>query len=183
MQEELLVLGLQKQEQHTLEEVMKQYGKLVYYVIHKIIDSEHHDAIEEIFSDTFFDLWNNANSIDLSKGTLKNLLCVIARNNAINYLKKSKHNTLIYLDECKDLHLSKEDLEESIITNENIQNILDAIKELNELDSSIFILRYFYHWSIEDIMKKYDLKRHQIDNRLSKGRKKLKNILLLNESR
>ena len=82
VQEERIVSGLKRHDEKCLEDVMRLYGKLVYFVISKIIGKDDGTVSEELASDTFMSIWNKAEYINLSKGTLKNLTCTIARNNA-----------------------------------------------------------------------------------------------------
>ncbi len=177
MQEELIVAGLKGHDEKCLQHVMQLYGKLVYYIIGKIVGNNQ-SSVEELASDTFMDIWEKAGCIDLSKGTLKNLICLIARHNALNYLKSiRKYKNILLLDEFADEEAVDVTPESMLIQKEDLNALKSTIESMKEPDSSIFTLRYLYHFSISDIAERMNMNRAQVDNHLSKGRKKLKATL------
>ena len=174
MHEELIVAGLKRHDEMCLQHTMQLYGKLVYYIIGKIVGNNE-SSVEELASDTFMDIWKKAVHIDLSKGTLKNLICLIARHNALNYLKSiNKYKNILLLDEIAEEEAVDMTPESMLIEKEDFNALKSAIESMKEPDSSIFMLRYLYHFTISDIAEHMNMNRAQVDNHLSKGRKKLK---------
>ena len=186
MQEELIVHGLKAKDEYYLEMLMRLYGKLVQYVIKKLLGPNDLEAMEELASDTFFTIWKKAELIDLKKGSLKNLLCLIARNLTLNYIKKKKKQSeylitkeLVEIEEA-DVSLTSAPLsspDSILLANEGISEILSVIQRLKEPDNQIFMLRYFYELEIDEIATFLHMKREQVDNHLSRGRKQLRNHL------
>lgn len=171
MKDEKIVEGLRNKDEACLKEMMNIYARLVYSVVHKLIADADPQVVEELVSDTFFDLWCKAEKIDLERGSLKNLICLIARSKALNHRKKfiKGQCSLLLEDEAKD----GMDLETQMLEEESLQELLEVIRELKEPVSTIFMMRYLYYFSIPDIADKLDMKRSQIDNHLSRGRKRL----------
>lgn len=171
MKDEKIVEGIRKKDETYLKEMIAIYGKLVYSIVHKIIADIDPQAVEELTSDTFFDLWCKAEKIDLKRGSLKNFICLVARSKALN------HRRLLNKGQC--ILLSENEAEEGIdpesqmVEEENIQELLGVIRQLKEPVSRIFIMRYLYYYSITEIADKLEMKRSQIDNYLSRGRKRL----------
>lgn len=175
MSDEKLVDGLKNKNEAILKELIGIYGKLVYSIISRIISSLDSQAIEELTSDTFLELWQNAKKIDLSRGSLKNLICLIARSKALNYWKKinkRKHEAL-----ADELVNDEENPEIIMLEEENLQELIYIIKDQKEPTATIFIMRYLYFYSIAEIADKLSMKRSQVDNYLSRGRKSILNKL------
>ncbi|OOM61895.1 RNA polymerase factor sigma-70 [Clostridium beijerinckii] len=68
--------------------------------------------------------------------------------------------------------------EEYILAAENKDEIIKIIKELGKVDCEIFIRRYFLEESIENIARSLGLTRQAVDNRLWRGRKRLKEKMI-----
>lgn len=170
-----MLKGIQEKKESYLEEAMEQYGRLVYSLIAKMIPGDY-SAIEELVSDVFVEVWNNADKIDLKRGSLKNMLCLIARSRTLTYMKKKKtaENVIEYSDA---LEIHSKAAENEMIEKEELQELFEKVKKLKEPTATIFIMRYFYGDSIEWIAEQLGLKRTQVDNYLSRGRKKLKFLL------
>lgn len=171
MKEENIVEGLIKKDEACLKVMIALYGKLAYSVIYRFVSAVDPQVVEELTSDTFYDLWSKAEKIDLRRGSLKNLICLVARSKALNYLKSvnRKKPWLPLDDETAD----SPGPEMKLMEEESLQELLYLIREQKEPISSIFLLRYFYHASIPDIAAKLSMKRSQVDNYLSRGRKRL----------
>lgn len=175
MNEEKILQGIQKKKEKCLEQAMKEYGRLMYSLVRQFIHND--DAgVEEVVSDVFIELWSNASRIDLSRSSLKNMLCLIARCRALDYLKKRK-NERDQIEYTENLTLHTAPIEEDLIKEENYNELCDTIKLLKEPYSTIFQMRYFQNHSIEEIAFQMNMKREQVDNYLSRGRKKLRELL------
>jgi RNA polymerase sigma factor (sigma-70 family) len=60
-----------------------------------------------------------------------------------------------------------------MLDKEGLQELLDVIRELKEPAGTILMLRYLYCFNIPEIADRMDMKRSQVDNYLSRGRKRL----------
>lgn len=171
MKDEKIVEGIRNKDETCLKEMIVIYSKLVYSIVHKIIGDIDQQVVEELTNDTFFDLWCKAEKIDLKRGSLKNFICLVARSKALNYRRT--------LNKGKCLLLSENEAEEGIdpesklLEEENIHELLELIRQLKGPVSRIFIMRYLYYYSINEIADKLQMKRSQVDNYLSRGRKRL----------
>lgn len=171
MEDEIIIEGIRNKKEACLKEMITQYGKLAYSIIYKIVGDIDSHAVEELVSDTFFQLWSKAEKIDLRRGSLKNLICLIARSKALNHRRVLNKGQYCLLSE--DESEEGDDPESQILEDENLQELLDVIREQKKPISTIFIMRYLYCYSIMEIADKLKMKRTQIDNYLSRGRKRL----------
>lgn len=171
VRDENIVEGLRNKDEACLKEIISTYSKLAYSIIYRIIGDIDPQVVEELTSDTFFDLWRKAEKIDLNRGSLKNLVCLVARSKALNRRK------LLWKGQCTLLSENEEekgaDPEAQMLEEENVQELLGTIRGLKEPASRIFIMRYLYLYSITEIADKLGMKRSQVDNYLSRGRKRL----------
>lgn len=68
-------------------------------------------------------------------------------------------------------------MEDLVISKENKEEIISIIQSFKEIDRKIFIRRYFIQEDIIEIARSLGIDRTVVDNRLSRGRKVLKEKL------
>ncbi len=175
MKEKIILEGIQEKKEKYLEEAIKEYGRLIYSLVNKFVHNDN-EAVEEVVSDVFIELWSNASHIDLARGSLKNMLCIIARSRAMDYLKKTRYQR-DEVEYTENLALQTLSIDETLVEEENYNELCDIIKRLKEPYSVIFQMRYFQNESIEKIALALNMKREQVDNHLSRGRIKIKELL------
>ncbi|NLA76438.1 MAG: sigma-70 family RNA polymerase sigma factor [Clostridiales bacterium] len=179
MDEHELVKRLMRNKEDALECAVSTYAPLVRAAVARIIGNDE-QAIEELASDVFADIWFNRQKIDLKRGSFKNLLCLVARSKALTYLRLNERRLSEDLTDggiLEERVSSQEGPEDSAVSAESEREIYSAIEALGEPDSQIFILRYFYLQEITEIAEKLGMSRAQVDNRLSRGRRKLASAL------
>ncbi len=162
----------------ALDYMLNNHSELIYKVVFSVLGSSNdHQCIEECVNDIFLSIWNNIESFNNNKGSFKSWIIAVSRYKSIDYKRKLIKNSNI---ECiEDYILASEDSTESIIiSKENKNELLSIIKEMKSIDKQIFIRRYFVQEDIEDIAKTLNVSRTVIDNRLSRGRKFLKEKLI-----
>ena len=93
------VLGFINGNQEAISKVYFEYKNLMYFVIANYIISQN-DA-DDVFSEAFTKALENKSKIK-DTNNLKSYLCSIAKNEAINYLKKEKQ--IIALDTIDEMY-------------------------------------------------------------------------------
>ncbi|KUO60426.1 MAG: RNA polymerase subunit sigma-70 [Gracilibacter sp. BRH_c7a] len=173
-----LVIQLKKKNRRALEFILEAYGNLVYSVVRQVLQEKSCDPyVEECINDVFLSVWNNADSFDGTKGCFKGWLAAIAKYKAIDYRRKLWRQN--FLECAADRELYDELTTENIvIAKEDRQELLAAIHEMNKQDREIFIRRYFLCEDIETIAGMFGVDRNVVDQRLSRGRKHLKEKLM-----
>ena len=162
----------------ALEFAVNSYGNLVYKIVYGVLGRTFEmPSIEECVSDAFFAAWNHIESYNEEKGNFKNWLLAIARYKAIDYRRKfSQHGHVQCLDDSTVPSLLS--VEEIIIAKENKEELIRAIQGMGDTDKQIFIRRYFLGESILSIAQGLGTDRTYVDNRLSRGRKALREKLV-----
>lgn len=172
------VAQLQKKNRRALEFAMETYGNLVYSIVRKVLQAGSGDSdVEECLNDIFLSVWNNMASFDEGKGNFKSWIAAVSKYKAIDYRRKlSKRDSVEW---ATDRELSAELTPENIlVSKETRKELLAAIRDMNDQDREIFIRRYFLAEDIENIARTFSVDRNVVDQRLSRGRKFLKEKLV-----
>lgn len=167
----------------NIERLMDLYMGSVYGVAKSIlITTGSEQDIEECVQDVFVEAWNNIDKFDEGRGSMKTWLLILCKYKALN-IKKSliKKNKVVYFEELQIP--SKENIEENLLYTERKDEIIEAIKSFNPVDKEVFLRRYFMSEPIEFICSNMKLSRQAVDNRLWRGKKRLRQILGLIEGR
>ena len=172
-----LLHNLKSKNRNSLEEVIRIYTPYVSVVIYNTIGNvATKEDIEEVISDTFLQMWRNADKIVEQKGGIRSYIGAVARNNAINKLR-----TIHVFEELNESIVSTSDNpQEHLQRNEDRETLLDLITALGEPDSEIFLRYYYYNEKIREISKVMDINISTVKSKLSRGKEKLKNDIMKN---
>lgn len=177
MEDQYLLDGLRKHDEMCYRELVRKYSRYVVAICMRVAKGQlRKEDIEEISADVFFKVWERAKVIEAEGGTLKYYLGVLARNETVRRLQKEGRQLSVVLDEIEE---EDNDLgpEEHFLEEESTHILTQAIHEMGEPDGEIFIRRYFYEDKITEIAKCMELNESTIRSKLSRGKKKLYNIL------
>lgn len=154
---------------------MDAYGGLCWSIIYgKLHTIASREDMEECMSDVFTDFYKNRNHIDLSKGTLKAYLAQIAFHKSADYYHKLLHQQ-IHESSLETYPIQTAcDIPSDTF---NRQILMEALRELGEPDYTIFLWKYFFGYSSKEIGEKLQMKPNTIDQKISRGLKKLKLIM------
>ena len=159
-----------------LVEIIKEYkdGLIIYingYVDNIVI-------AEELVEDTFVHI-GIKKPRDKGKSSFKTWLYTIARNITIDYLRKNTKRKVkeICIDECDEISNAEEELELSVIRDENRIIVHRALKKLNPQYRQVLLLAYFEEFSNREISKIMKKSIHSIETLVYRARKSLKEQL------
>lgn len=171
MDDDKIVYFIKKRNEKGLQLLIDSYGGLITSIIKKHLYNLY-DKQEECIDDVLLSIWNNIDSFDSSKNTLKNWIAAISQYRSIDYKRK-------YLKLLKEeLDISKFEnqafIENSITEDELRSDIEELLCCLKEEDKDIFIKRYIEGKSMKELALETGIKEEVIYNRISRGRKKLR---------
>ena len=172
-----LLQRLRNREKNSIDEAIRIYTPYLSTVLyHMAGNSLPKEDIEEIVADVFVVLWENAERIDLQKGTLRSYLAAVARNFALKRINRKMDHTSL-----EDIELSdgKNFMEENFHNN----YVWETVMSLGEPDSEIFVRLYKFDEKIKDISKAMGLNISTVKTRLSRGKRKLRKMLSNAEER
>lgn len=86
-----IVNGLKSGDQRAMAELYDRYSSIVYSVALRVLGDT--GAAEDVTQEIFLQLWRNPGAFDAARGSLGAWLAVIARNRAIDSLRKRRPET------------------------------------------------------------------------------------------
>ncbi len=87
-QDELLLDRVRARDQRAMTDLFDRYGSMVYSVALRVLKDT--GQAEDVMQDVFFQLWENPRAFVPSRGSLGAWLLVVARNRAIDALRRRK---------------------------------------------------------------------------------------------
>lgn len=168
MQDEEIIERIKKKDYAGLEELLTVYGDSMLRTIHSVLSQPHEvSERQDVANEVFYEVWQKIAAYQPERSRLITWLLLISRSRAIDHKRKLNKRSL----EEKPVDEQELAFEDSPLTKENF---LGFIEDLEALDQRIFLLYYFYQESPETIAEQTDLNISAIYNRLSRGRKRLK---------
>lgn len=178
MEDKKLLRLLHKDPNAGMEQLLIQYTGLVYAVVKSKLDRSYYVSsdLEDCVADVFSKFYAEFADYDPAMSSIKSYLCVIARNHAINVAKKRSLEGGISLDDEQSLLQVAEDVMiDSDLENEELRReVIKAVENLGEPDSSIIFRKYYYGESSKEIAKAIGLSVSNVDTRTHRALNKLR---------
>ena len=180
MDDKQIIKLLFERAREALRILSERYGKNLYRIAMNILGN-HHDA-EETTNDTYLAIWNTIPPKEPEP--LAPYVYRTGRNMALKrleYLSAEKRNNRydLSLDELgaclPDNEISPE---QSVIIGEIADCVNRFLEEDSDINRYIFMRRYWYGDSVEDIAKAVNMKSGTVSVRLNRIRTKLKEQLI-----
>ncbi|MDR3209646.1 MAG: sigma-70 family RNA polymerase sigma factor [Oscillospiraceae bacterium] len=173
MDKENAVAALRCGEERALTWLIDRYAAYVGTIIYNIIGGVMSAPdIEEVASDVFLALWENAEKVRTN--TVRAYLGGIARNKAKNKLRELGRD--LPLDE--DLLLVSAQTPEGILEERELRTLVSsAVLSLGPPDREIFLRHYYHCQTVAVIAAELDMNVSTVKTRLRRGRERLKDIL------
>ena len=177
MEDKKLLRLLHRDPSAGMEQLMNQYAGLVYAVVRGRltesfgVSSDIDDCVADVFSQFFTEL----SKYDPSISSIKSYLCAMARYRATDiYRKRERQRGDISLDDedCIIQIADDTDLDEDMLR----LQVLSAVKELGEPDSSIIIRKYYLGESSKDIAHALNMSVSNVDTRTHRALNKLRKL-------
>lgn len=162
---------LGKKDEAALVWLIERYAPYVNTVIYNIIGTVASPCdVEEVSSDVFLVLWQNAAAVQ--KGKLKAYLGAVARNKAREKLR-SLGGELPLEEDVLSISNLEYDLEER----EQAELVRAAVEAMPLEDREIFLRHYYYFQPLARIAEELSMNLSTVKTRLRRGREKLKDEL------
>lgn len=164
---------LQQGSADALKWFIGKYTPYVSTIIYNIIGSAMSSAdVEEVTSDVFFTLWENADKVN--SGSVRGYLGSIARNKAKNKFREAGFD--LPLDE--DLYISEDlPLEEKQMELELQKAVRQKVLQMKEPDREILLRYYYYYQPVPRIAREMGMSASNIKVRLHRARNTLRSTL------
>lgn len=182
--EDAAVLQLYKQKQwpRCIDELFLRYGHLIYGVFLKYTKDKY--TAEDLLMELFAKLPQLLIHHDIQQ--LKPWLHTVARNEALQFIRKSKKQTGISLDENSMDHVigtTSDETQEEILWKEQQLNLLEKVMEqLKPVQKECIRLFFIEQLSYEEIMNKTQLSFKEVKSHLQNGKRNLKIMMEQNSN-
>ena len=171
MRDQEIIRLLLERDERGIDELMKQYGSLIRYIIRPIVpDSE--DA-KECLSDVTMRVWDKIDLYDEGKGSFSVWITAVARNTALNFAKGLRRNPDSG-EIPQDTLSGGMTPEEEVIQRERQAKLEAAIRSLSGTDKILFYRRYYYMQSVKQISAETGMTLKSIESRLYRLKQRLK---------
>lgn len=174
--EDSQIIGLYfARSEQAIQETDTKYGGYCYSIAYNILTSR--EDSEEAVSDTYFSAWNAMPP--RRPAVLSAFLGKITRNLSIdrwrkhNAFKRGAGQIEIALEELGDCVSGVESAEDAAIRKEVLASLNRFCAALNETERKVFLCRYWYLDSIEEIAEKSGFSVSKVKSMLFRIRKRL----------
>lgn len=173
----LLAERLLAREERALREVIDTYGGAVYGIARRVISES--NMAEEVAQDTFLALWRRPGAYDPARGTLKSFLLGVARNKAIDLVRKEE-------TQRKTKESLKSEIESApapLPSGSDADQLGDsdlmkgALRQLSELQREALVLAYYGGRTYREVAQELDIPEGTAKTRLRDGLIRLKEVL------
>jgi RNA polymerase sigma factor (sigma-70 family) len=149
-----LVQGLRTKDQQALSTLYKMYGPSIKGIIIRIVI--HEETAEDLVQETFVKIWNSIDKYDDSKGRLFTWISRLAKNAAIDQLRRKSHiNNAKHIDiEEKVSHI---DQKLSYRFNIDLIGLKTLTKALKPLQRALLNMAYFEGYTQIEIAKELNM--------------------------
>ena len=171
---QIIELYFNRSEQ-AIEETSSKYGKLTRSVSYRIVRNE--EDTDECVSDTYMALWNTIPPEN--PDPFAAYICRLARNISV---KKLRYNTADKRNSFYDVSIGE--LEEVLTANSDVQKEIEAkelqasinsfLKTLKKTDRVIFIKRFWFNMTLEEISEETGYSKNYINVHLHRTKERLK---------
>ena len=175
---------LKKQPEEGICRMIDEYGAAVKTICSHILRAYDESLVEDAMQESFIHLWKNISDGKKVKSNLKGYLYQIARNCALDNLRRYKRRNCLSLEEAGEGGIEglveevTGNVEEAFMKKHNEQLVHEVIGNMEEPNRTIFILRYFYYFTVREIAVQMNLKEDNVESRIRRETKKLRKELL-----
>jgi RNA polymerase sigma-70 factor (ECF subfamily) len=170
----LLMERIGRREPQALIDAYALYGRRVFSLILRIVHDR--QSAEEILQDTFMRLWTRYESYDAEKGALLSWLFRVARNSALDFLRKESRRgnfDVVFIEGDPEL----EDLHDDVLSVETIFAVRDALSALPTAQKHLIELAYFEGLTHSELAEQTGESLGTVKSRIRLGLKKLRDVL------
>ena len=170
----LLMERIRRREPQALIDAYALYGKRVFSLILRIVHDR--QSAEEVLQDTFMRLWTRYEFYDAEKGALLSWLFRVARNGALDFLRKESRRgdfDVVFIEGDPEL----EDLHEDVLSVETAFAVRDALSALPNAQKRLIELAYFEGLTHSELAEQTGESLGTVKSRIRLGLKKLRDVL------
>lgn len=168
-----------QQDKEALEELYSRYERILFSFIHRF--TRDNGVSEEVMQDLFMKLWQGKATYQEGKGKFSSWILTIARNAAIDRIRKQKVTEVEFDD--RDSEPDPESVEQTIVMQEENSIIQEAVSTLPHEQQQVVRLFYFDGEPQKNIAKRCQIPLGTVKGRLRLALKHLRKTLSSQDGR
>ncbi|MFA8342908.1 MAG: RNA polymerase sigma factor [Rhodothermaceae bacterium] len=177
-----LIKLISRFDSRALEEIYERYSALFFTLVKKVVKDD--DAAENVLIEIFSILWKKSDRFDAEKDSAFTWLVTLARNKAVDFIKRSRSDELAEYDDTYEDYfiipcLSNQIDSLDIKTAKNIKpQIKWAFDNLTDAQKYVIELAYFEGRNIEEISGQLNIPVETVRSKITTALQNLKENLL-----
>jgi RNA polymerase sigma-70 factor, ECF subfamily len=172
--EETLAARLMARDEGALREAISTYGGFVYGMARRVLADA--TLAEEVAQDSFLALWRRPGAFDPERGSLKTFLVSIARNKAIDLVRREESSKRVKDSLMDELEVKQTSggFEDEIGRRTDLK---DALAKLSKVQREAIVLAYFGGRTYREVAAELGIAEGTAKTRLRDGLLKLRSGL------
>ncbi len=163
-----------------IERIYNDYKKLIFTIAYAIVKD--YDSAEDIIQETIRKMIENpCKAKELEGIELRNYVSKIARNTAIDYLKKQKRTSeaVSYIEDLTGKEITdKFDIEDFVITKHSVKHLEEGIRKLDDKYRDPLTLHNINKHTISEVSRLLNVPERTVNYRIKKAKQLLKMVLV-----
>ena len=135
----------------TNEQIYEQYHDKVFAYIRNHVN-QIEDA-EDLCSDVFIKIYSKIDTFDSSKASISTWIYAMTSNTVIDFYRTNHIHSEIPEDLAEDKSL----IEDEVLSNESLEILAKALKELPQEQRDIIVLRYYRGLTLQEVAAQMNL--------------------------
>lgn len=174
IEEHNFIKYLRKKDERALDYVIDVYSGLIRSIVRKHLGNIGQFE-EECINDVLLAIWNGIDCFDEQENNFKNWVAAISKYKSIDYKRK-------YIKLLQEVEIEKADrvhtlsAEEKLLQSEINEELESMLSSLLMLERDLLKAYYLQDEPIHELADKMGIKTSAIYNKLSRSRKKLRNV-------
>lgn len=179
-EERELMARIVQKDNDALAALYDQYSTLLFSLVLRIVREQ--QEAEDLLQDIFLQVWDKAASFDNRKGNLYGWLVTLARNRAIDRIRRNRgartrQQKLSEERMAQPMGTPEQTPLEAVVGFERANLVRDALDAIPEEQKEVLLLAYFSGLSQSEIANKLSLPLGTVKTRTRQGMNKLQTIL------
>ena len=176
MRDAEIVAAIGNRDEDMMNYVIDKYSRLLWPIASAVLQNAGCEQdVEEVIADAFIYLWEHPQKFEPERGSLKTLLCVVARSRAIDRYRELTRRKTVPLEEA--VLTAGMGLQEQLIAADTKRALTAAVNALGEPAREILIRRYYYEQKPRQIALALGMTVKQVDNSLYRSKQQLRSVL------
>lgn len=164
-------------EKSRFEDIYTNYKQAMYYTAYNILNDV--QSTEDAVHQAFVKIIENFQQIkEISSPQTKSFCVIVCRNIAIDMVRRDNKQRNTSFDDLQDDIAERIIMEDEIISNANMELIVEKIGQLPVIYKDIFLLHYGNGYSIKQIAKLINITNEVAKKRIQRARQRLIKMII-----